>query len=150
MSDATMLRIERLDAFYGAGQALREVSLEVAAGETLCLFGRNGAGKSTLLKAVMGLVRARGSVCLDGRETTHLPAHAVARLGLGYVPQGRRLFAEMTLDENLEIGLMARRKTADAATRDAIKARILSRFPPLAPRRGQIAGTLSGGEQQML
>lgn len=143
-----MLRIERLNAFYGASQALREVSLAVNAGEVLCLFGRNGAGKSTTLKAIMGLVRPRGSITLAGRELTHLPAHAVARLGIGYVPQGRRLFAELTVAENLEIGLMAKNQSARAG--EKTRAEVMALFPPLAPRLGQVSGTLSGGEQQML
>ncbi len=143
-----MLTVERLSAFYGDSRALREISLEVSAGEVLCLFGRNGAGKSTTLKAIMGLVRSRGSVMLAGQNLADLPAHAVARLGLGYVPQGRRLFAELTVAENLEIGLMARK----ASVRDSaqIKEEVMALFPPLAPRLGQVSGTLSGGEQQML
>jgi len=146
-----MLSVERLNAFYGGSQALREVSLAVGAGEVLCLFGRNGAGKSTTLKAVMGLVQGSGSVRLAGRELSALAAHEVARLGIGYVPQGRRLFAELTVAENLEIGLMARRAPGRAASDSAqIKADVLALFPPLAPRLGQPSGTLSGGEQQML
>lgn len=145
------LSVERLNAFYGGSQALREVSLAVDAGEVLCLFGRNGAGKSTTLKAVMGLVQAGGSVRLAGRELSALAAHEVARLGIGYVPQGRRLFAELTVAENLEIGLMARRAPGRSRPDSAqIKADVLALFPPLAPRLGQPSGTLSGGEQQML
>lgn len=145
------LSVERLNAFYGGSQALREVSLAVGAGEVLCLFGRNGAGKSTTLKAVMGLVQAGGSVRLAGRELSALAAYQVARLGIGYVPQGRRLFAELTVAENLEIGLMARRAPGRAPPDSAqIKADVLALFPPLAPRLGQPSGTLSGGEQQML
>ena len=143
-----MLTVERLSAFYGDSRALREISLEVSAGEVLCLFGRNGAGKSTTLKAIMGLVRSRGSVMLAGQNLSDLPAHAVARLGLGYVPQGRRLFAELTVAENLEIGLMARKASARDSAQ--IKEEVMALFPPLAPRFGQVSGTLSGGEQQML
>lgn len=143
-----MLKIERLNAFYGVGQALQDLSLEVNAGEVLCLFGRNGAGKSTTLKAIMGLVRLTGSVLLDGRELSHLPAHTIARLGVGYVPQGRRLFAELTVAENLEIGLMARNKSA--ATREKMREKVIALFPTLASRLTQVSGTLSGGEQQML
>ena len=150
------LKVERLNAFYGDGQVLREVSLEVNAGEVLCLFGRNGAGKSTTLKAIMGLVRPKGSITLAGQALAHLPAHAVARLGIGYVPQGRRLFAELTVAENLEIGLMARNQSARAGAQTGNKAgekvreKVLALFPPLVPRLGQVSGTLSGGEQQML
>jgi branched-chain amino acid transport system ATP-binding protein len=114
-------------------------------GEVLCLLGRNGAGKTTALKAIMGLVPARsGSIRLGDRELTALPAHEVPRAGIAYVPQGRRLFAEMTVAENIEIGLMARGK--GSATRDAV----LDLFPVLRERLKQRSGTLSGGEQQML
>ena len=151
-----MLKVERLNAFYGDGQVLREVSLEVNAGEVLCLFGRNGAGKSTTLKAIMGLVRPKGSITLAGQGLAHLPAHAVARLGIGYVPQGRRLFAELTVAENLEIGLMARNQSARVGAQtgeqagEQVREKVLALFPPLVPRLGQVSGTLSGGEQQML
>jgi branched-chain amino acid transport system ATP-binding protein len=140
-----MLEIERLDAGYGNVQVLRGLSLAAAAGEVLAVMGRNGAGKSTALKAVMGLVRPRaGSVSVDGERLDALPAHAVPRRGVAWVPQGRRLFAELTVAENLEIGLMARRR--GAATRE----RVLALFPRLVERLGQVSGTLSGGEQQML
>lgn len=146
-----MLSVERLNAFYGGSQALREVSLAVGAGEVLCLFGRNGTGKSTTLKAVMGLVQGSGSVRLAGRELIALAAYQVARLGIGYVPQGRRLFAELTVAENLEISLMARRAPGRPPPDSAqIKADVLALFPPLAARLEQPSGTLSGGEQQML
>ncbi|TPE53167.1 ABC transporter ATP-binding protein [Amaricoccus solimangrovi] len=140
-----MLEISGIDAGYGNVRVLRGVSLAVAPGEVLCVMGRNGAGKSTLLKAVLGLARVTaGSIRLGETELTGLPAHRIPRAGLGYVPQGRRLFAELTVAENLEIGLMTRRK--GAATRD----RVLDLFPRLRERLGQISGTLSGGEQQML
>ena len=142
------LALERVNAFYGDSRAVRDLSLEVNAGEVLCLFGRNGAGKSTTLKAIMGLVRARGSIRLAGRHLDSLPAHAVARLGVGYVPQGRRLFAELTVAENLDIGALAR--PASPQQRAQTRAQALALFPPLASRLGQVAGTLSGGEQQML
>ena len=139
------LEVRDIDCFYGAVQALRGVSLDVAAGEVLCLFGRNGAGKTTTLKAIMGLVRPRaGSVRFGGVELTALPAYEVPKQGIGYVPQGRRLFAELTVMENLEIGLMARRSGGTA------RERVLETFPALRGRLGQQAGTLSGGEQQML
>ncbi|MHA1560321.1 MAG: ABC transporter ATP-binding protein [Alphaproteobacteria bacterium] len=124
---------------------MRSLSLEVRSGEILCLLGRNGAGKTTLLKAIMGLVRVRaGAVVLDGKDLHSLPACEVPRLGIGYVPQGRRLFAELTVAENLEIGLMTRGHGRE--TRD----RTLALFPVLRERLNQRAGTLSGGEQQML
>lgn len=139
------LRLEGIDCYYGSVRVLRGVSLEVRPGEVLCLLGRNGAGKTTLLKTVMGLLTPRaGHIRLDGREMTRLPAHARAKLGIAYVPQGRRLFAELTVEENLEIGLMAR--GSDAAVRE----RALALFPALRDRLRQVSGTLSGGEQEML
>jgi branched-chain amino acid transport system ATP-binding protein len=143
MSDA--LTISGLDCFYGEVQVLHGLSLTLKKGEVLCLLGRNGAGKTTTLKAIMGLVPARaGSIKLGERELTTLAAHDVPKAGVAYVPQGRRLFAEMTVAENIEIGLMTRSK--GKATRDAV----LDLFPLLRDRLGQRSGTLSGGEQQML
>ena len=140
-----MLEVRDIDCFYGDVQVLRSLSLEVRAGEILCLLGRNGAGKTTVLKAIMGLVRVRGgAISFDGKDLGSLPACEVPRLGIGYVPQGRRLFAELTVGENLEIGLMTRGHGRE--TRD----RTLALFPVLGERLNQRAGTLSGGEQQML
>jgi branched-chain amino acid transport system ATP-binding protein len=140
-----MLELAALDAGYGNVQVLRRLTLAVRAGEVLCLMGRNGAGKSTALKAVMGLVRATaGTVTLDGARIDALPAHEVPRQGVAWVPQGRRLFAELTVAENLEIGLMPRRHGPE--TRE----RVLTLFPRLRERLAQASGTLSGGEQQML
>jgi branched-chain amino acid transport system ATP-binding protein len=140
-----LLRIERLRASHGSVEVLRDISLELGQSEVLCLLGRNGAGKTTLLKTIMGLVRATsGSVTLAGTELTKLPAHEVPRQGVAYVPQGRRLFAELTVAENIEIGLMTRGKGKE--TRDAV----LDLFPVLRERLAQRSGTLSGGEQQML
>ncbi len=140
-----MLQVSGIDAWYGDVQVLRNLSLSVAAGEVLCMLGRNGAGKTTTLKAIMGLVRLRsGSIRLDGVELTRLPAHEIPKQAIAYVPQGRRLFAELTVAENLEIGLMARGR--GQATRE----RALALFPVLRERLQQRSGTLSGGEQQML
>ena len=140
-----MLKIDSISAFYGNVQVLRDFSLELKAGEVLCLMGRNGAGKTTALKAIMGLVRARsGRITLDGADLATLPAHEIPRQGIGYTPQGRRLFAELTVMENLRIGLMARHRGED------ILNRTLDLFPVLRERLSQRAGTLSGGEQQML
>lgn len=139
------LRIENIDCYYGHVQVLRGVSLDLAPGEVLCLLGRNGAGKTTALKAIMGLVRPRaGRVLLGDTDLTALPAHEVPKHGIAYVPQGRRLFAELTVEENLALGLMARNH--GRATRD----RVLSLFPVLRERLRQRSGTLSGGEQEML
>jgi branched-chain amino acid transport system ATP-binding protein len=140
-----MLEVEAIQAGYGPVAVLRGVSFSARAGEIHCLMGRNGAGKTTTLKAVMGLARVTGGrVTLDGRALTGLPPHAIPREGIGYVPQGRRLFGPMTVSDNLEVGLYARR--SPAAARQAA----LDLFPRLAERLTQRADTLSGGEQQML
>jgi branched-chain amino acid transport system ATP-binding protein len=140
-----MLQVSGIDAWYGDVQVLRDLSLSVESGEVLCMLGRNGAGKTTTLKAIMGLVRPRsGSIRLDGVELTRLPAHEVPKRAIAYAPQGRRLFAELTVAENLEIGLMARGRGPDALER------ALALFPALRERLAQRSGTLSGGEQQML
>ncbi|KQZ26621.1 urea ABC transporter ATP-binding subunit UrtE [Mesorhizobium sp. Root552] len=139
------LTVSGLDCFYGEVQVLHGLDLTLRQGEVLCLLGRNGAGKTTTLKAIMGLVPARqGSIKLSGIDLTGLPAHEVPKAGIAYVPQGRRLFAEMTVAENLEIGLNTRRK--GRATRETV----LEMFPLLRERLKQRSGTLSGGEQQML
>lgn len=124
---------------------LHEVSFEALPGEVLCLLGRNGAGKTTTLKAIMGLVALNaGKVLLNGENISALPAHEAPKHGIGYIPQGRRLFAEMTVAENIEIGLLARGK--GRKTRE----KVLDLFPRLRERLQQRAETLSGGEQQML
>ena len=143
MADA--LTISALDCFYGETQVLHGLNLGLRQGEVHCLLGRNGAGKTTTLKAIMGLAPARaGSIKLGGVELTELEPHEVPKAGVAYVPQGRRLFAEMTVAENIEIGLMARGK--GKAEREAV----LDLFPILRERLKQRSGTLSGGEQQML
>lgn len=140
-----MLQLEGVEAGYDDVQVLRGLSLEVTSGEVLCVMGRNGAGKSTMMKAIMGLVPVTaGSVTLDGIRVSGLAAHKVPRQGLAYVPQGRRLFGELTVAENIEIGLMTRKR--DARVRD----NVLELFPRLRERMGQVSRTLSGGEQQML
>ncbi|MCY3874337.1 MAG: ABC transporter ATP-binding protein [Rhodobacteraceae bacterium] len=130
---------------YGQVQALFGVSFSVSPGEILCLMGRNGAGKTTVLKSVMNhLPLISGRVSLDDTVISDLPAERIPRLGIGYIPQGRRLFAELTVDENLEVGLMAR------GLGRATKEQVLELFPRLRERMRQQASTLSGGEQQML
>ncbi len=149
-----MLKIEQLNAYYGTVQVLRDFSLSLGAGEVLCLFGRNGAGKTTALKSIMGLVQRTGSITVKGEELVNLAAHLIPRRGIGYVPQGRRLFAELTVAENMTIGLMARGlMTSGIMTKDRAaetRKKVLALFPPLASRLNQVAATLSGGEQQML
>jgi branched-chain amino acid transport system ATP-binding protein len=140
-----MLAIRDLCSHYGSVQVLRDFSLDLAPGEVLGLLGRNGAGKTTALKTIMGLVKATGgSIRLDGADLTGIPPHRVPAHGVGYVPQGRRLFGAMSVEENLRIGRMARDTGQD--TLDWV----LGLFPILVERMHQRAGNLSGGEQQML
>ena len=143
-----MLHIGDLHAWYGASHVLQGVSLDVAAGEIVCLVGRNGAGKTTTLKSVMGLLpRLRGRVTFDGRDLLALPVHARYRLGLAYVPEERRIVPGLTVRENLLLGLLASPLRREEAR---IVARLAETFPRLAERLDQQASTMSGGEQQML
>ena len=140
-----MFEVRNVHTGYGQVQVLFGVSFSVLPGEIHCLMGRNGAGKTTLLKAIMGQLPLReGEVLLDGERLDGLPAHLVPKRGIGYIPQGRRLFQELTVSENIDMGLMARGEGAE--TRDWV----LELFPRLKERLSQMAGTLSGGEQQML
>jgi branched-chain amino acid transport system ATP-binding protein len=141
-----MFKINNLDAGYAPqSSTVKSLSLSVAKGEVLCLLGRNGAGKTSTLKAIMGLMPYRtGQLELDGNDITHLPPHEIPRAGVGYVPQGRRLFAELTVRQNLDIGLLSR------GSDESLLEWPLSLFPALRERFSQVSGTLSGGEQQML
>ena len=140
-----MLEVKDIHVAYGPVKALYGVSLTAKPSEILCLLGRNGAGKTTIINSIMGLLPlSEGSVTLDGENLNILPAHFVPRRGVGYIPQGRRLFSELTVDENIEVGLMTRQQGADT------KEWVLDLFPRLRDRLTQQAGTLSGGEQQML
>jgi len=140
-----LLSVEGLSVGYGGASALESVSLSVAAGETVAFLGANGAGKSTLLKALLGLVPARGTLRLDGRDLGGLATERRVRLGLGYVPEGRRVFAGMSVRDNLEVaGLDSRRERA----RDV--ERVFALFPDLARKSAETAWRLSGGQQQML
>lgn len=140
-----MLKVEGLTAGYGDITILRDLSFQAQPGQVTCIMGRNGAGKSTLLKTMMGLVTANaGTISLNGTMVQSLPAHKVPLSGIAYVPQGRRLFGPMTVAENIEVGLLARKK--GAKTRDFV----LDLFPRLRERLDQVSSTLSGGEQQML
>lgn len=142
-----MLSIKDLHAFYGRAHILQGVSLDAHAGEVVALLGRNGAGKSTALKAIMGLVPpAQGEVSFEGRRIERLPPYRIARLGLGYVPEERRIFTDLTVMENLEVGRQAGRGTASVWTED----RLFALFPNLAGMRDRPGGRMSGGEQQML
>jgi len=143
-----MLTVDGVDLYYGDAQALEGVTLEVPAGEIVAIVGANGAGKSSLIRTIAGLERARaGRVVFKGREITRLPSHAICDLGIGQVAEGRQVFPSLTVEENLQMGALLPR--ARAGARDAM-ARVYAMFPKLAERRGQLAGTLSGGEQQML
>ena len=141
-----MLALDDVRVAYGNVEVLRGVSLRVAAGELVCLLGANGAGKSTTAKTISGLLRPRGGriTFLDDR-IDGLPAHAILRAGIAHCPEGRRIFPEMTVRENLEMGAYIRGRGTEAAL-----TRVLDRFPVLRQRARQLAGTLSGGEQQML
>ena len=140
-----MLVLDSINVAYGRAQVLRDLSLTVAPGEILCLLGRNGAGKTTTMKAIMGLLPLMsGQIRMGDTVISTLPAHKVAGSGIGYIPQGRRLFSELSVAQNLEIGLMARK--TDRAVLDSV----LELFPRLRERYHQSAQTLSGGEQQML
>lgn len=149
MSDDTPLFLaDDLSVSYGAVQAVRGVSLEVKTGEIVALLGTNGAGKSSLLNAVMGLVpETRGHIAFRGHSILGMAPETIATRGLTLVFEGRRVFPELTVAENLRLGAVAGRGRVDAAAR---LAELEARFPILAERRGQTAGTLSGGEQQML
>jgi branched-chain amino acid transport system ATP-binding protein len=142
-----MLEIDNLSVRYGPITAVRNLSLSVKAGEAVALLGPNGAGKSSTLLAVMGLASGVGRITFDGRDLTGLPTEDRVRLGIALVPEGRRVFANLTVAENLTLGgaLLSGR-----VARDAAADQVFTLFPKLAERRAQMAGTLSGGEQQML
>ena len=140
-----MLEVSNLHAGYGKVRVLFGLNFNVKGGEVHCLLGRNGAGKSTALKAIMGLVKTTtGSIKFEDSELTHLPPHDIPKQHIGLIPQGRRLFSELTVAENLRVGLM----TNDTPERQEV--RVFELFPRLQERLQQKAGTLSGGEQQML
>lgn len=147
-----MLEVTALHAHYAKSHILHGVNLTVEAGEIVCLLGRNGVGKSTTLKSLMGLVRpSAGSVRFKGRDITGLPAYRIARLGLGYVPEERRIFPTISVKENLLMGIKtAHKATLGTDTQGWTLERVYQFFPRLRERETQRAGTLSGGEQQML
>ena len=141
--------LENVHTYYGKSHILHGVSLHVGAGEVVGLLGRNGVGKSTTLKTIMGLIKASdGSVLFNGQAIAELPAHKLARLGIGYVPEERRIFRLLTVMENLRTGLD--RAGVTEQKKQALINKAFSYFPVLAERRNQAGGTLSGGEQQML
>ncbi|MFA5891032.1 MAG: ABC transporter ATP-binding protein [Actinomycetota bacterium] len=144
-----MLHVDNIDVFYGPVQALRGLTLRVEEGEMVALLGANGAGKTTTLRAISGLLTpARGTITLDDHLISKFPAHKVIHLGVAHLPEGRELFPEMTVVENLQLGHWSRRK--DRAEEAEQIERMMEIFPRLRERASQAAGTMSGGEQQML
>jgi branched-chain amino acid transport system ATP-binding protein len=148
-SNSSLVLIEDLHTFYGKSHILHGVSLKVGSGEVVGLLGRNGVGKSTTLKTIMGLVQpSEGKVLLEGNPITGMPAHKLARLGIGYVPEDRRIFRLLTVMENLRTGLD--REGVTEERRRQLLDKVFNYFPVLSERLNQAGGTLSGGEQQML
>ena len=144
----SMLEIKDLEVYYGMIQAIKGVSFDVNEGEVIALIGANGAGKITILHTITGLINAqKGSVWFEGKDITKVPAHKIVSMGMAHVPEGRRVFANLTVLQNLKMGAYTRKdKTEIEQTLDSI----YKRFPRLMERQNQLAGTLSGGEQQML
>ena len=144
----SMLKIEDLHVSYGMIQAIKGVSFEVNEGEVISLIGANGAGKTTILHTITGLLKPKsGSVLFEGKELTTTPAHVIVKLGMAHVPEGRRVFADLTVYENLMMGAYTRKDKREIAETLEM---VYNRFPRLEERKKQTAGTLSGGEQQML
>ena len=140
-----MLTVKNLTSYYSNIKILKDLTFSLRKGKVTCLLGRNGAGKTTTLKSIMGLVdKTEGLISFNGETISGISPHHIPKKGIGYVPQGRRLFSELTVEENLEIGLLTRRKG------EVTKKNVLTMFPKLKERLDQISGTLSGGEQQML
>ena len=145
---ATILDVQEINVFYGMIQALRGVSFRVDEGEIVALIGANGAGKTTILHTVSGLIRAEsGEIRFGTEKITRTPGHRLVGMGMAHVPEGRRVFADMTVYQNLRMGAFSRR---DASETEALIKTVYERFPRLEERKTQLAGTLSGGEQQML
>ncbi len=141
------LVVDALNSHYGPAHILFDIALEVGAGEVVALLGRNGAGKSTTFRSIIGLVAQRsGRILFEGHDVSRSPTHEIVRAGLGYVPEERRIFTDLTVDENLEVGRQPRRPGAPHWTRD----KLFALFPNLAELRRRPGGRMSGGEQQML
>lgn len=142
-----ILKVDNINVYYGAIHAIKGVSLEVNEGEIVTLIGSNGAGKSTTLKAISNLLHTKtGSIEFNGEKLAHIPPHKIVEMGLAHVPEGRRIFLQMTVQENLDMGAY----TQSGKYFDEDLEKVYEQFPRLKERRKQIAGTLSGGEQQML
>jgi len=143
-----MLEIKGLEVYYGMIQAIKGIDFEVNQGEVVALIGANGAGKTTILHTVSGIISpAKGTVTFDGEDITKVPGHKIVSMGMAHVPEGRRVFQELTVLQNLKLGAYTRKDKKEIE--DTLEM-VYSRFPRLAERKNQIAGTLSGGEQQML
>ena len=143
-----MLEVKDLEVYYGVIQAIKGVSFQVNQGEVIALIGANGAGKTTILHTITGLLAPKkGTVMFEGKEITKVPAHKIVSMGMAHVPEGRRVFAELSVYENLKMGAYTRK---DRAEIDESLQNVYKRFPRLEERKNQMAGTLSGGEQQML
>ena len=143
-----MLEVKDLEVYYGMIQAIRGISFEVNEGEIVSLIGANGAGKTTILHTITGLLSPKkGSVLFEGKEITKIPAHKIVSLGMAHVPEGRRVFAQLSVYQNLKMGAYTRK---DKDELEKTLETVYKRFPRLEERRNQLAGTLSGGEQQML
>lgn len=143
-----MLEVKDLEVYYGVIQAIKGVSFHVEKGEVIALIGANGAGKTTILHTVTGLLSPKkGSVIFQGKDITRVPAHKIVSMGMAHVPEGRRVFAELSVYENLKMGAYTR---TDKAEIEESLTNVYKRFPRLEERKNQMAGTLSGGEQQML
>lgn len=143
-----MLKIDKINVYYGAIHAIKDISIEVNEGEIVTLIGANGAGKSTTLRTISGLLKPKtGTVNFEGQDISGMPAQGIVSLGISQVPEGRRVFANMTVMENLELGAYLRNDKKEI--KEDLKS-VFDRFPRLAERRTQLSGTLSGGEQQML
>ncbi len=143
-----ILEVQNLEVFYGVIQAIKGISFEVSQGEIIALIGANGAGKTTTLQTITGLIPAKtGKIFYEGNEITKTPGHKLVSMGIAHVPEGRRVFAELSVLQNLKLGAYTRN---DKGELEETLKRIYERFPRLEERRNQAAGTLSGGEQQML
>lgn len=143
-----MLEVKDIEVYYGVIQAIKGISFEVNEGEVIALIGANGAGKTTTLHTITGLLSPKsGSVIFEGKDITKVPAHKIVSLGMAHVPEGRRVFAELSVYENLKMGAYTRKDKAEIGETLQM---VYKRFPRLEERKNQLAGTLSGGEQQML
>lgn len=143
-----MLEIKDIEVYYGMIQAIKGISFEVNEGEIIALIGANGAGKTTTLQTITGLISPKkGQITFEGQDITHVPAHKIVSMGMAHVPEGRRVFAQLSVLDNLKLGAFTRKSKEET---EETLLRVYKRFPRLEERKNQMAGTLSGGEQQML